>query len=65
MPAELRAVMEKYMSGSRTMTLGKCQGRDVMLEEINKKTKFWLKIAGIPTKDQWLHVFRNLDDLSN
>ena len=37
MPAELRTAMGKYISGSRTMTLGKCQGGDAMLEEINKK----------------------------
>ena len=64
MPAELRTAMGKYISGSRTMTLGKCQGGDAMLEEINKETKSWLKMTGIPTEDQWLHVFRNLDDLS-
>ena len=63
MPTELREVMEKYISGSCTMTLGKCQGGDAILEEINKESKSWLKMAGEPAKDQWLHVFRNLDEL--
>ena len=46
------------------MTLEKCQGRDALLEEINKESKSWLKIAGVPSSEQWLHVFRNLDELS-
>ena len=63
MPCKLRKVMENLISGSRTMTLGRCQGGDAMLEEINKEAKSWLKMSGIPSNDQWLQVFRNLDDL--
>ena len=47
-----------------TMTMGKCQGGDAILEEINKESKAWLKMSGIPTEEQWLQVFRNLDDLN-
>ena len=64
MPTELKEVLNKYLSGSRTKTLGKCQGGDAMLEEVNKESKSWLKMAGIPSNDQWQNVFRNLDELS-
>lgn len=60
---ELHDVMTEFLSGSRTTTMGKCQGGDAMLEEVNKETKAWLKMAGIPTDDQWLQVFRNFDEL--
>ena len=39
MPNELRFIMEKYISGSRTMAVEKCQGGDALLEEINKESK--------------------------
>ena len=57
MPNELRVIMEKYISGSRTMTAKKCQGGDALLEEINKESKSWLKIAEIPLEEHWLRVF--------
>ena len=64
MPNELRVIMEKYISGSRTMIVKKCQGGDALLEEINKESKSWLKIAEIPLEEHWLRVFWNLDELS-
>lgn len=64
MPKELRDLLIKYVSGSRTMSFGKCQGSDALMEETNKEAKSWLKMAGIPTEDQWLNVFRNLDELT-
>ena len=64
MPNELRVIMEKYISGSRTMIVKKCQGRDALLEEINKESKSRLKIAEIPLEEHWLRVFWNLDELS-
>lgn len=64
MPEALRTVMDAYITGSRTMRNDKCQGGDALLEEINKESKSWLKMAGIPTEDQWTRVFRNLDDLN-
>ena len=57
-------MLKNFLSSSRTMTLEKCQGRDALLEEINKESKSWLKIADVPSSEQWLHVFRNLDELS-
>ena len=45
------------------MTLDKCQGGDALLEEINKESKSFLKMAGVPSTEQWLHVFQNLDDV--
>ena len=45
------------MSGSRTMTFEKCQGGDALLEEINKESKSWLKMAGILSEELWLKVF--------
>ena len=64
MPNKLRVIMQKYISGSRTMTVEKCQGGDALLEEINKESKSWLKMAGIPSEELWLRVFRNLDELN-
>ena len=64
MPPEIKELMEKFISGSKNGTFGKCQGGDAMLEELNKESKSWLKTSGIPTKEQWLQVFRNLDDLT-
>ena len=43
MPNELRVIMEKYISGSRTMTIKKCQGGDALLEEIIKNQNHGLK----------------------
>ena len=39
MPKDLRDVLIQFLSGSRTMTIEKCQGGDALLEEINKETK--------------------------
>lgn len=64
MPSELKDVMEQFITGSKTGTIGKCEGGDAMLEELNKDSKSWLKMAGIPSNEQWLHVFRNIDDLT-
>ena len=64
MPQELEEVLKNFVSSSRMMTLEKCQGGDVLLEEINKESKSWLKMAGVSSTEQWLHVFRNLDELS-
>jgi len=46
------------------LLIDKCQGGDATLEELNKDSKSWLKMAGIPTKEQWLQVFRNMDGLN-
>lgn len=64
MPQELKSVLQKFVSGSKTNTLGKCQGGDAMLEELHKDAKSWLKMAGIPSEEQWLFVFRNIDKLN-
>lgn len=64
MPAELRITMNKYITGSKTMTLGKCQGGDAISEKLNKESKSWLKMAGIPGEEQWLRIFRNIDNLN-
>ena len=63
MPDELRKTLERFTSGSRNNKIGKCQGGDALLEELNKNSKSWLKMAGIPTDEQWLRVFRNIDNL--
>jgi hypothetical protein len=56
MPSELQQMMEKFVSGSKTGTRGKCQGGDAMLEEILTKNVWRTK--------QWLKVFRNMDKFS-
>ena len=63
MPEALLNIKQKYVSGSRTGHRERCQGGDALLEEINKESKSWLKMSGIPTEQQWIKVFRNLDEL--
>ena len=63
MPQELQEVLKNFVSSNRTMTLEKCQGGDALLEEINNESKSWLKMAGVPSTEQRLHLFRNLDEL--
>ena len=64
MPEKIKETLDRYVSGSKQMRMGKCQGGDAMLEELNKESKSWLTMAGIPGEEQWLRVFRNLDDLN-
>ena len=64
MPNELREVKKKYVSHSRTGHSGKFQGGDACLEEVNKESKSWLKLSGIPSEERWLRIFRNLDSLN-
>ena len=64
MPSELASIIDKYVSGSRTVTESKCQSGNAMLEEFNKKGKSWLKMYGVPRNDQWLKVFRNIDNFT-
>ena len=64
MPEELNNLKKQFMSGSRTGNIDKSQGDDALLEEVNKESKSWLKMAGIPSEKQWLRVLRNLDKLN-
>ena len=64
MPDHLSQLLSVYVSGSRTGTSGKYQGGDALLEELNKESKSWLKMAGIPKEEKWLRVFRNIDNLN-
>ena len=64
MPEELNNFKKQFMSGSRTGNIDKSQGGDALLEEVNKDSKSWLKMAGIPSEKHWLTVFRNLDKLN-
>lgn len=64
MPAGLQKITNDYISGSKNLKIGKCQGGDALLEELNKESKSWLKMAGIPSNDLWTRVFRNLDELT-
>lgn len=57
MPHELQEVLENFVSSLRRMTLEKCHGGDTLLAEINKEIKAWLKMAGVPSREQWLYVF--------
>ena len=51
MPLELQKDMDAYASTSRTGHKGKCQSGDAMLEEVNKKSKSWLKLSGVPSEE--------------
>ena len=64
MPSEMRDIKNAYISRSRTGNKDKSQGGDALLEEVNKDSKSWMKMAGIPTEEHWLRVFRNLDSLN-
>lgn len=57
MPHELQEVLENFVSSLRRMTLEKRHGGDTLLAEINKESKAWLKMAGVPSREQWLYVF--------
>ena len=61
---ELNSLKKQFMSGSRTGNIDKSQRGDALLKEVNKDSKSWLKMAGIPSEKQWLRVFRNLDKLN-
>ena len=64
MPTELKELKNKYISVSRTGNKGHYQGGDALLEEVNKESKAWCKLGGIPTESQWIRVFRKLDKLN-
>lgn len=63
MPFQLLDVKKTYISASQANTTGKTQGGDTLLEEVNKHSKSWMKMAGMRTKEHWETVFRNLDKL--
>ena len=61
MPSELASIIDKFVSGSRTVAQSKYQSGDAMLEGLNKKRKSWLKMCPVPSNDQ---QFRNIDDFN-
>ena len=63
MPCELQKHMDTYAAVPRIGHKGKCQSGDAMLKEVNKESKSWLKLSVVPSEEQWLRVFRNLDKL--
>ena len=62
MPPEVLEVLKTSLTLSRTGRKGHYQGGDALLEEINKEAKSWMP-AGVPTDEQWIRTFRNMDDL--
>ncbi len=64
MPVDMKVVMEESYSVSRTGRKGHYQGADACLEEINKNGKAWISPHGVPANEEWLKVFRNLDQLN-
>ena len=60
MPTEVKEILKKYVSGSKYKRLGKCQGGDAALEELNKESKAWFKTQGIPSNEQWKDVITGL-----
>ena len=63
MPEELRNVVNSFTL-SRTGNTGHYQSGDACLEEINKSAKAWVKQTGVPLDNNWLKVFRNLDNVN-
>ena len=51
MPSQLGSIIYNFVSGSMASTQGKCQHSNAMVEELNKESKFWLKMSGVPSSD--------------
>lgn len=64
MPLEVKNVVYTSMTLSRTGNTGHYQGGDACLEEVNREAKSWISPVGVPTPNDWLKVFRNLDRLN-
>eukprot|EP00794_Sanderia_malayensis_P018435 gene18435-20284_t len=62
LPEKLVEVLKCSFAASRVNNHGHYQGGDASLEEINKNAKAWVT-SGVPTDDNWLKIFRNLDEL--
>lgn len=45
--SELASIMDKFVSGSKADTQGKCQGENAMLEQLSKESKSWLKMSRV------------------
>ena len=64
MPDEIKHISDYSFSTSRNNRRGHYQGGDVCLEEINKNGKSWVTQHGVSSNEEWLKVFRNLDQLN-
>jgi hypothetical protein len=64
MPEDLKDLIMRSFTLSRTGNVGHYQGGDACLEEINKEAKSWISPVGVPTEKEWVKTFRNLDSLS-
>ena len=62
MPDDLKFLMNRFCSNSKSGHPSKGQGLDFLLEEENKNVKGWLK-RGIPTDQCWLSTCRNHQSL--
>lgn len=51
MPQQIKEILSHYVSGSKFMKMGKCQGGVVMLEKLNKDSKlhcyYWSKFKSL------------------
>ena len=63
MPEKVKDIIRFSFSTSRVGHEGRYQGGDACLEEINKNAKSWVS-RGVPSNDEWIKIFRNLDKLS-
>ena len=62
MPLEHKHMKNSSLVMSRTKSIGHYQSGNAMIEEINKEAK--RDVVGVPSKRQWTHSFRNLDNMN-
>ncbi|XP_072014086.1 uncharacterized protein [Amphiura filiformis] len=60
MPNDARTALYEAHTLSRCNKVGHYQGGDANLEELNKEVKQHVSCTGVPTRNQWQQVFRNL-----
>ena len=64
MPKELKEIVTSSFTLSRIGNIFHYQGGDACLEEINKEAKAWIKQVGVPSDNEWVKIFRNLDKMN-
>ncbi|XP_066922337.1 uncharacterized protein [Clytia hemisphaerica] len=64
MPKEVKELYITNMAGSISGNTDSAQGGDAIMEEMNKKIKFWIPKLGVPTNESWqktIRLFHNIE----
>lgn len=66
MPSVINYVclLAALFSQTRIKNIGHYQGGEAMLEEIKKEAKSWIPSMWVPSGQEWLEVFINLNKLN-